>query len=55
MDPMNKSNYANTVNVGEYVWVHYDTREGSPIIKDKDDVNHLSTKFHTNFSMLLKH
>ena len=54
MDPMNKSNYAKTVNVGEYVRIQYNTKEGNPILKDKNIVEHLSKKFHTNFSMLLK-
>ena len=51
---MNKSNYAKNVNVGEYVRIHYNTKEGNPILKDKDIMEHLSKKFHTNFSMLLE-
>ena len=54
MDPMNKSNYAKNVNVGEYVRIHCNTKEGNPILKDKDIMEHLSKKFHTNFSMLLE-
>ena len=51
---MNKSNYAKNVNVGEYVRIQYNTKEGNPILKDKDIVEHLSKNFHINFSMLLK-
>ena len=54
MDPFNKSSYAMNVNVGEYVCVHYETKEDNAVLKDKDIVNYLSRKFHTNFSMLLK-
>ena len=54
VDPMNKSNCAKNVNVGEYVRIHYNTKEENPILKGKDIVEHLSKKCHTNFSMLLK-
>ena len=54
MDPFNKSSYAMNVNIGEYVRVHYQTKEDNAVLKDKDIVNYLSRKFHTNFSMLLK-
>ena len=54
MDPMNKLSYVTGVNVGEYVRLHYDTKDGNHIIKDRDVVNHLSKKFRTNFAMLLK-
>ena len=54
MDPLNKASYVTNVNVGEYVRVHYDMKEGDTILKDKDIVHHLSKKFKTNFSMLLR-
>ena len=54
MDPINRSSYVRSVNVEEYVRFHYDTKDGNHIIKDRDVVNHLSRKFHTNFAMLLK-
>ena len=53
MDPFNKSSYIRSVNAGEYIRTHYDTKEDNAILKDKDIINHLSKKFHTNFSMLL--
>ena len=49
MDPLNKASYVTNVNVGEYVRVHYDMKEGDTILKDKDIVHHLSKKFKTNF------
>ena len=54
MDPMNKLSYVTSVNVGEYFRLHYDTKDGNHIVKDRDVVNHLLRKFHTNFAMLLK-
>ena len=54
MDPMNKSSYVTSVNMGDYVRLHYGTKDGNHIIKDRDVVNHLSRKFHTNFALLLK-
>ena len=42
------------VNVGEYICIHYETKEDNAVLKYKDIVNYLSRKFHTNFSMLSK-
>ena len=54
MDPLNKASYVTNFNVGEYVHVHYDMKEGDTILKDKDIVHYISKKFKTNFSMLLR-
>ena len=54
MDPLNKASYVTNVNVGKYVDVHYEMKEGNTILKDKDIVQHLSKKFKMNFSMLLR-
>ena len=54
MDPLNKASYVTNVNVGEYVHVHYDMKEGNMLLKDKDIVQHLSKRFRTKFSMLLR-
>ena len=54
MDPINRSSYVRIVNVEEYVRFHYDTKDGNHIIKDRDVVNHLSRKFHTNLAVIKK-
>ena len=54
MDSFSKSSYAMNIDIGEYVRIHYDTKEDNAVLKDKDIVNYLLRKFRTNFSMLLK-
>ena len=55
MDDRHKSSsFYKKVNVGEYNRQHYETSNPNVTIKDIDIVNHLSKKFKTNFSMLLK-
>ena len=55
MSPMDKTLATKNVNVGSYVRKHYDTKSGNAKLKDSHIVDHLSEKFKTNFSMLLKH
>ena len=55
MDTRHKSaNFYKYVDVGEYNRKHYETSNPNTSIKDLDIVKHLSRKFNTNFSMLLK-
>ena len=55
MDNRHKSSsFYKKVNVGEYSRQHYETSNPNATMKDIDIVNHLSKKFKTNFSMLLK-
>ena len=55
MSPMDKSLAMKNVDVGSYIRKHYDTISGNVKLKDSHIVDHLSKKFKTNFSMLLKH
>ena len=50
----NSTNFYKSVDVGEYNRKHYETSNPNTSIKDLDIVKHLSRKFNTNFSMLLK-
>ena len=55
MDNRHKStNFYKNVDVGEYNRKHYETSNPDTSIKDLDIVKHLSRKFNTNLSMLLK-
>ena len=55
MDNRHKSTkFYKYVDVGEYNRKHYETSNPDTSIKDLDIVKHLSQKFNTNFSMLLK-
>ena len=53
MNPKDTTNMTRTINVGQYVRRHYDTKSNDATLKDEHIVNHLSKKFKTNFKMLL--
>ena len=53
MNPKDTTNMTRTINVGQYVRRHYDTKSDNATLKDEHIVNHLSKKFKTNFNMLL--
>ena len=55
MDNRHKSTkFYKYLDVGEYNRKHYETSNPNTSIKDLNIVKHLSQKFNTNFSMLLK-
>ena len=53
MNPKDTTNMTRTVNVGQYVRPHYDTKSNDTHLKDEHIVRHLLKKFKTNFNMLL--
>ena len=53
MNPKDTTNMTRTINVGQYVRCHYDTKSNDATLKDEYIVDHLSKKFKTNFNMLL--
>ena len=53
MNPKDTTNMTRTINVGQYVRRHYDTKSNDTHLKDEHIVRHLSKKFKTNFNMLL--
>ena len=53
MNPKDTTNMTRTINVGQYVRRHYDTKSNNANLKDEYIVNHLFKKFKMNFNMLL--
>ena len=53
MNPKDTTNMTHTINVGQYMRRHYNTKSSNATLKDEHIVNHLSNKFKTNFNMLL--
>ena len=53
MNPKDTTNMTRTINMGQYVRCHYNTKSNDATLKDEHILNHLSKKFKTNFNMLL--
>ena len=53
MNPKDTMNTTRTINVGQYIRRHYDTKSNDTHLKDEHIIRHLSKKFKTNFNMLL--